>query len=134
MVLGHAALTDAFPAGEAARLGMALAGLLTAHQDTVVIAGWPSVILGSKRRYIGLAYLAAGQLAEAVGQLVLAADENSGYAALEIRIRFDLARALIRQPDSYAQGLAELGRVGERAGERGMAGLAAQAAALHPTG
>lgn len=134
MVLGHAALTDAFPAGEAARLGMALAGLLTAHQDTMVIAGWPSVILGSKRRFIGLAYLAAGQLAEAVGQLVLAADENSGYAALEIRTRFDLARALIRQPDSYAQGLAELGRVGERAGERGMAGLAAQAAAIHPTG
>jgi hypothetical protein len=130
MVLGHSALSDALPADEAGRLGIALASLLTAHQDSVVIAGWPSVILGSKHRYIGLAHPAAGQPDEAVGHLARAADENSSFAALEIRTRFDLARALIRQPDSYSQGMAELGRTRERASERGMAGLAALAAAL----
>jgi hypothetical protein len=87
------------------------------------------VILGSKHRYIGLACLAAGQLAKAVDQLALAADENSDFAVLETRTRFDLARALIRQPGSYSRGVAEMERVAERAAELSMAGLAAQAAA-----
>ena len=129
MVLGHPALYDTLPVGEATRWGNSIAELLVAHQDTFVIAGWPSVILGSKHRYIGLAYLAARQPAKAVDHLARAADENSDFAVLETRARVDLARALIRLPDGYSGGLSEMESAGERAMELGMAGLAGQVAA-----
>jgi hypothetical protein len=60
MVIGHPALGDALLPDQADRWGGHIANLLAAHQDTLVVAGWPAVLLGSKHRYIGLAYLAAG--------------------------------------------------------------------------
>jgi hypothetical protein len=129
MVLGHPVMCDALPPEEMRRWGGSIADLLAAHQDTLVVAGWPAVFLGSKHRFIGLAYLAAGQPAKAATHLARAADENSDFAVLHARTRFDLARALIRQPISYAQGITELEGVEQRASELGMAGLAAQAAA-----
>ena len=129
MVIGHPALDTMLPPDEASRWGERLADLLVAHQDTLVVAGWPAVLLGSKHRYIGLAYLAAGQPATAAVHLARAAEENSEFAVLNARTRFDLARALIRQPASHDEGLTEMKRVEHRAAELGMAGLAAQAAA-----
>lgn len=126
MVVGHPAICDALPSDESTRSGDSIAELLVAHHDTFVIAGWPSVILGSKHRYIGLAYLAARQPAKAADHLTRAADENSDFAVLETRTRFDLARALIRLPGSYSRGVSEMARAEERAVELGMAGLAAQ--------
>jgi hypothetical protein len=86
-------------------------------------------LLGSKHRYIGLAYLAAGQPATAAVHLARAAEENGDFAVLHTRTRFDLARALIRQPASHDEGITEIKRVEQKAAELGMAGLAAQAAA-----
>jgi hypothetical protein len=117
------------PPDEAGRIGERLADLLIAHQDTLVVAGWPAVLLGSKRRDIGLAYLAAGQPAPAAVHLARAAEENSEFAVLHNRTHFDLARALIQQPASRDEGLTELEHVEHRAAKLGMAGLAAQAAA-----
>jgi hypothetical protein len=79
--------------------------------------------------YIGLAYLAAGRLAIAAVHLARAADENSEFPVLHTRTRFDLARALVRQPPSYSEGITEMMRVEQKAAELGMAGLAGQAAA-----
>ena len=129
MVIGHPALDTMLPPDEAGRWGERLADLLAAHQDTLVVAGWPAVLLGSKHRYIGLAYLAAGQPATAAVHLARAAEENSEFAVLHTRTRFDLARALVRQPASHHEGATEMKRVQQKAAELGMAGLAAQAAA-----
>jgi len=129
MVIDHPALDTMLPPDQAGRWGERLAGLLIAHQDTLVVAGWPAVLLGSKHRYIGLAYLAAGQPAAAAAHLARAAEENSEFAVLNARTRFDLARALIRQPASHGKGVTEMERAEHRAAELGMAGLAAQAAA-----
>jgi len=129
MVIGHPALDTVLAPDEAGRWGERLADLLVAHQDTFVVAGWPAVLLGSKHRYIGLAYLAAGQPATAAVHLARAAEENSEFAVLNARTRFDLARALVRQPASHDEGVTEMERIEHRAAELGMAGLAAQAAA-----
>ena len=129
MVIGHPALDTMLAPDEAGRWGERLADLLAAHQDTLVVAGWPAVLLGSKHRYIGLAYLAAGQPATAAVHLARAAEENSEFAVLHTRTRFDLARALVRQPASHHEGATEMKRVQQKAAELGMAGLAAQAAA-----
>jgi hypothetical protein len=61
--------------------------------------------------------------------LARAAEENSEFAVLHTRTRFDLARALARQSASRDEGVTEMARVEHRAAELGMAGLAAQAAA-----
>jgi hypothetical protein len=129
MVLGHPALDNVLAPDEAGRWGTRLADLLAAHHDTLVVAGWPAVLLGSKHRFIGLAYLAAGQPATAAVNLARAADEISEFAVLHVRTCFDLARALVRQSASHGAGVAELRRVEHRAAELGMTGLAAQAAA-----
>lgn len=128
MVLGHPVLRDAMPREEAHRVGTGVADLLADHPDAFALAGWPAVFLGSKQRFIGLAYLAAGQSERAVEHLARAAEENSDFAVLQARTRFDLARALILQPDSYAEGLAEMRRVHQKATDLEMQRLAAQAA------
>ena len=128
MVIGHPAVVTILPPDDAGRVGQRLADLLAAHQDTLVIAGWPAVLLGSKHRYIGLAYLAGGQPAAAVMHLARAADENSEFVVLHTRTRFDLARALVRQSASHDEGVAEMKRVEQKAAQLGMAGLATRAA------
>jgi tetratricopeptide (TPR) repeat protein len=129
MVLGHPALPGAIPRPEAHHLGTTIAELLTDHPDKQVLAGWPAVLLGSKQRYIGLACLAAGQPERAAEHLARAVKENAAFRVLHTRTRFDLARALMSQPGSHAEGLAEMRRVQPEAADLKMDRLAAQAAA-----
>jgi hypothetical protein len=129
MVLGHPHLRGTFPRADTIRWARSLASLLTEHHDAVVLIGWPAVLLGSKHRFIGLAHLAGGQPAQAAEHLTRAVAQNGDFAALQTRTRFDLARALIRQRDRVAQGVAEMADVQRRAGKLGMVNLAAQAAA-----
>jgi len=126
-VLGHPAVCEVLPAGEAARLGAGAAGLLADHPDAFVLAGWPAVLLGSKHRYIGLAWLAAQQPERAERHLVQAVDENRDFGVLQTRSQFDLARARMRLPGRYQRGRTELGRARERAAALGMQGLVRQA-------
>lgn len=128
-VLGHPAVSTALAAREAARIGGSLADLLADHHDTLVMAGWPSVLLGSKRRYIGLAHLAAGRPADAAEHLAHAASEECEFPVLQARTRFDLARALLSQPNRRVEGIAEMKRAQRMAFDLGMARLAARAAA-----
>jgi hypothetical protein len=128
MVLGHPALHGAIAKPEAHHLGTSIAELLADHLDKLVLAGWPAVLLGSKQRYIGLAYLGAGQPGRAAVHLAHAVKENAAFRVLHTRTRFDLARALMLQPDSYAEGLAEMRRVQQEAADLKMHRLAAQAA------
>jgi hypothetical protein len=132
IVLGHPLVCDAIgeeiPAHEAERMGTGLAALLDGHQDKIVVAGWPAVLLGSKQRFTGLACLAAGQPARAAEHLARAVYENTGFRALQLRAQFDQARALLRQPSGEAAGSAQLARVRQDAEEIGMTALARQAA------
>jgi transcriptional regulator with XRE-family HTH domain len=128
MVLGHPVLLEAMPQSEAHHLGTGIAELLADHPDKLVLAGWPAVLLGSKQRYIGLAYLAAGQPERAAEYLAHAVKENAAFRVLHTRTRFDLARALMLQPDSFAEGLAEMRRVQQEAADLKMHRLAAQTA------
>ncbi len=127
-VLGHPALSGPVQRDWAVRLGRKLAGLLAAHNDAMVLAGWPAVMLGSKQRYIGLAHLAARDPAIAVRHLTQAARENDGLAALHVRTQFDRARALLLQPGRHREAIRELQDVQRIAAGLGMARLAAQAA------
>jgi hypothetical protein len=129
MLIGHPLLCDSLPSDEAVRWGSRIAELLTLHQDVLVLAGWPAVLLGSKHRFIGLALLAAQQPAEATRHLDRATDQNAEFAVLSVRTRFDRARTLIRQPASHAEGIAELERVALEAARLKMASLVTQAAA-----
>jgi hypothetical protein len=129
MVLGHPALEGVIPQPEAHHLGTSLAELLADHPDKLALAGWPAVLLGSKQRYIGLAFLAAGQPERAAEHLARAVKENAAFRVLHTRARFDLARALLAQPGGHAEGLAEMRRVQQEAADLEMRCLAAQAAA-----
>jgi transcriptional regulator with XRE-family HTH domain len=127
MVLGHPAVCDAIRPEEATRLGTSIAELLADHPNKFVLAGWPAVLLGSKDRYIGLAWLTANRPERATEHLTRAAEDNTGLDVLQTRAQFDLARAHMRQPGTYKQGLAELGQVRQRAAQLGMHCLAEQA-------
>jgi transcriptional regulator with XRE-family HTH domain len=129
MVLGHPDICDVLQPEEGTRLGTSTAELLAASPCTFVVAGWPAVLLGSKDRYIGLAWLAAGRPDLAARHLARAVQDNTGLDVLQTRTQFDLARALMRQRDSYPQGLSELERAGQRAAQLGMRRLAEQAGA-----
>lgn len=133
-VLGHPAVCDAIPRDAARRIGASTTRLLTDHHDKFALAGWPAVLLGSKQRYIGLAYLAAGQPGKAERHLARAVEENHDFAVLHARALFDFARARIRQPASRTEGIAELEQVQQKAAELTMPQLAVQAAAelRHP--
>jgi tetratricopeptide (TPR) repeat protein len=129
MLLGHPALRDRLPHDEASRIGHSFADLLDDHYDEQVVAGWPAVLLGSKQRFIGLAYLAAQDTEKAAEHLARAVEENRDFTALHVRSRFDLARALLCQDPGHPAALAEVKHVREDAVALGMKGLAAQAAA-----
>lgn len=128
-VLGHPSLSGRPGRRDwAIRLSRKLAGLLAEHHDAMVMAGWPAVMLGSKQRYIGLAHLAACDPARAAHHLAQAARDNDGFAALQVRTRFDRARALLLQPGKQREAIRELHSVRQIAAGLGMARLAAQAA------
>lgn len=127
-LLSHPAVTDTLDPADARRWGLQLASLLEGHPDTMVIAGWPAVLLGSKHRFIGQGYLAANESDRAITQLVHAAEENRDFGALHLRTRFDLARARLRQPENRADAEVELDTLQRDAAARDMPRLAAQAA------
>ncbi len=128
IVLGHPIVGSQLATADASRWASSIASLLTAHPDELVVAGWPAVLLGSKHRFIGLAHLAAGQTSKAAAHLARAADGNAEFPALDTRTRFDLARALIRQPASHSEGITDMKRVEQKAARLGMACLTSQAA------
>jgi transcriptional regulator with XRE-family HTH domain/tetratricopeptide (TPR) repeat protein len=128
MVIGHPALIDyKLPSGEAAQIGSHLARLLIDHQDVLVLAGWPAVLLGSKQRFVGLAQLAAGQPAVAAEHLAQAAEANKDFRALHARTLFDLARTLLRQPRTNPAGVTQMQRARQLAFDLQMTTLVAQA-------
>ena len=127
-VLGHPDLCGTWDPATARSLGTQFARLLAEHHDTIVLAGWPAVLLGSKNRFIGQACLAIPDPDRAVAHLTRAVEENREFAALHIRTRFDLARARLLQPHSHREATAEMRRVEEDAMALGMPRLAAQAA------
>lgn len=127
MLLGHPALHGKLESGTARRWSASIAGLLTDHPDAMALAGWPAVILGSKHRFIGLAYLGADQPEQAVPHLERAVEENRSLRVLRVRAQFDLARALLRL--SWPAGAGLMAGVQQEAAELGMASLVSQAAA-----
>jgi AAA ATPase domain len=129
MVLAHPRLIAAFPAERARHLGHTLAELLLAQPDTLVIVGWPAILLGSKRHYIGLAELVAGDAESATDHLMSAVEEDYAFAALQLRAQYDLTRALRLQDAAPDEIDAELRRIQQEATAFGMANLAAQATA-----
>jgi hypothetical protein len=95
----------------------------------IVLAGWPTVLLGPVTRFTGLLALARGD-GTAAGARFAAAERTVGAAAPQrARLRFDQARALMLVGDQLrAAGLAN--RVHADALELGMPGLAAAAARI----
>jgi hypothetical protein len=104
------------------------AAVLAEHHDTIVLAGWPAVLLGSKHRFIGQACLAIPDPDRAIVHLTRAVQENREFAALHIRTRFDLARARLLQSHGHQEAAAEMRQVEQDATSLGMPRLAAQAA------
>ena len=127
-VLGHPGLCGTWHQETARAWGTQIARLLSDHHDTIVLAGWPAVLLGSKNRFIGQACLAIPDPARAVAHLTRAVEENREFAALHIRTRFDLARARLLQPQGHQEAAAEMRRIQRDATALGMPTLAAQAA------
>lgn len=127
MLLGHPALHEKLQSGEADRWSASLVDLLTGHPDAMVLVGWPAIILGSKHRYIGLAYLGADQPEQAAIHLNRAVEQNSIFRVLRIRAQFDLARALLRQPGSRPAGADLMAHVRQEAAELEMTSLVTQA-------
>jgi hypothetical protein len=129
LLLGHPALHGKLPYGLADRWSASIASLLAGHRDATSLAGWPAVILGSKHRFIGLAYLGADQPEKAAVHLERAVGEDSGFRVLRLRAQSDLARALLSRPPSRPAGAALMADVQQEAAELGMAGLVTRAAA-----
>ncbi|MFD8809976.1 helix-turn-helix domain-containing protein [Streptomyces sp. NPDC059627] len=104
----------------------ALRALLDAHGDELVLAGWPTVLLGPAARFSALLALVAGEPETALGHLARAVRLAQRYPAQLARLRLDEARARLRTGSpaalATAQGLARtaLGT----AEELGMAALA----------
>jgi hypothetical protein len=107
-------------------MGEALGRQLDEHGDQGVLLGFPAVFLGDKRRFQGLARVAAGEF-EAGGQLLQRALEwsrISGLGAVEAHCLFDLAQVGTLAPyavKNYADLETE---ARERASELGMSTLA----------
>lgn len=87
-----------------------LRALLDAHPGDLVLAGWPTVLLGPAARFSGLLALVAGEPETALGHLRRAVRLAQHSPAQMARLRLDEARARLRA-DSVAV----------RAGARGLA-------------
>ncbi|MFJ6708949.1 MULTISPECIES: helix-turn-helix domain-containing protein [unclassified Streptomyces] len=103
-----------------------LRALLDAHADDVVLAGWPTVLLGPAARFSALLALVAGEPETALGHLGRAVRLARRYPAQMARLRLDEARARIRTGSPAARATAhDLARTAlGTAQELGMAGLA----------
>jgi hypothetical protein len=113
-----------------------LRAILGAHAGELVLAGWPSVLLGPAERYSGLLAMAAGDFEEALHLFDAASTAAAGAPPQAARLQADKARALIHlaQAGGSAAGPAAAARLlaeaGDAAARLGMRALAAQAAAL----
>ncbi|MER7179750.1 helix-turn-helix transcriptional regulator [Streptomyces hyaluromycini] len=74
----------------------ALRALLDAHGDELVLAGWPTVLLGPAARFSALLALVAGEPATALGHLARAVRLAQRYPAQMARLRLDEARVRLR--------------------------------------
>ncbi|MER7839664.1 helix-turn-helix transcriptional regulator [Streptomyces sp. NPDC096040] len=103
-----------------------LRALLDAHGDELVLAGWPTVLLGPAARFSALLALVAGEPETALGHLGRAVRLAQRYPAQMARLRLDEARARLRTGSPAARATAqELARTALGAAEElGMAGLA----------
>ncbi|WP_316774308.1 helix-turn-helix domain-containing protein [Streptomyces sasae] len=99
-----------------------LRALLDPHGDELVLAGWPTVLLGPAARFSGLLALAAGEPDTALAHLARAVRLVQRYPAQMARLRLDEARVRLRTGSPAARDLARtaLGI----AEELGMAALA----------
>ncbi|MER5529699.1 helix-turn-helix transcriptional regulator [Streptomyces sp. NPDC002677] len=103
-----------------------LRALLDAHGDELVLAGWPTVLLGPAARFSALLALVAGEPETALGHLGRAVRLAQRYPAQMARLRLDEARVRIRTGSPAARATAhDLARTAlGTAEELGMAGLA----------
>ncbi|MEU6199396.1 helix-turn-helix transcriptional regulator [Streptomyces sp. NPDC047061] len=108
----------------------ALRALLDAHGDELVLAGWPTVLLGPTARFSALLALVAGEPETALGHLARAVRLAQRYPAQMARLRLDEARARLRTGSPAAQTAARAAAQGlartalGTAEELGMAALA----------
>ncbi|SHN46274.1 AAA family ATPase [Cryptosporangium aurantiacum] len=128
-----ALLADSPAAGpELTAVGGTLHALLTRHLDEVLLAGWPTVLIGPAARFAGALALVAGRPDEALDQLGVAARLVSAAAPQLARVRLDRARAyLLRDgPGDRDDAAALLRKVLTAADALGMADVSARARAL----
>jgi hypothetical protein len=113
-----------------------LRAILGAHAGELVLAGWPSVLLGPAERYSGLLAMAAGDFEEALHLFDAASAVVTGAPPQAARLRADKARALIRLAQASggrtgpAAAVRLLAEAGDTADRLGMRALAAQAREL----
>ncbi|WP_170323486.1 AAA family ATPase [Cryptosporangium phraense] len=117
---------------ELTALGTRLAALLRPHLDEVLLAGWPTALIGPAARFAGTLSLAAGNPDEALGQLGIASRLVSAAAPTLARVRLDQARAhLLRDgPGDRGEAAALLRKVLVTADRLGMAEVSARAQVL----
>ncbi|MEU9347431.1 helix-turn-helix transcriptional regulator [Streptomyces sp. NPDC048278] len=109
-----------------------LRAILDAHGDELVLAGWPTVLLGPAARFSALLALVAGEPETALGHLARAVRPAQRYPAQMARLRLDEARARLRTRSPGARAAAQtLARTAlGTAEELGMAALARDCRAL----
>ncbi|MER5788042.1 helix-turn-helix transcriptional regulator [Streptomyces sp. NPDC001980] len=109
-----------------------LRALLDAHGDELVLAGWPTVLLGPAARFSAVLALVAGEPETALGHLARAVRPAQRYPAQMARLRLDEARARLRTGSPAARATAHgLARTAlGTAEELGMAALARDCRAL----
>ncbi|MFF7471134.1 helix-turn-helix domain-containing protein [Streptomyces sp. NPDC008092] len=103
-----------------------LRALLDAHGDELVLAGWPTVLLGPAARFSAVLALVAGEPETALGHLARAVRPAQRYPAQMARLRLDEARARLRtgSPGGRATAQALARTALGTAEELGMAALA----------
>ncbi|MEV5849666.1 helix-turn-helix transcriptional regulator [Streptomyces sp. NPDC051985] len=104
-----------------------LRALLDAHGDELVLAGWPTVLLGPAARFSALLALLAGEPETALGHLGRAVRLVQRYPAQMARLRLDEARVRLSTARTRAARAAahDLARTALAAAEElGMAGVA----------
>ncbi|MFB9317307.1 AAA family ATPase [Cryptosporangium minutisporangium] len=117
---------------ELTAIGARLYALLTRHLDEVLLAGWPTVLIGPAARFAGALSLVAGEPDEALDQLGVATRLVSAAAPQLARVRLDRARAyLLRDgPGDRDDAAALLRKVLVSADNLGMANVSARARSL----